>query len=54
MTNPSLKFNNEFKIQVENFLGDSFYIRTMKTIKHCLMKKNTSAMALIIIYGNIG
>ena len=54
MINPSLNFNNAFRTQVENFLGDYFSIRTMKTIKDCLMKKNTSVMALIIIYENNG
>ena len=31
--NPSLKFNNAFRTQVETFSGDYFSIRTMKTIK---------------------
>ena len=54
MINPSLKSNNESRIQVENFLGDYFSIREMKNIKNCLMKKNTSVMTLIMIYENIG
>ena len=54
MINPSLKSNNESRIQVENFLGDYFSIRAMKNIKNCLMKKNTSVMTLIMIYENIG
>ena len=41
MINPSLNLNNEFRTQVENVLGDYFSIRTMKTIKDCLMKRNT-------------
>ena len=32
MINPSLNFNNAFRTQVENFLGDYFSIRTMKNI----------------------
>ena len=33
-------------------LGLFFSNLTMKTIKHCLMKKNKSIMALIMIYEN--
>ena len=54
MINPWLKFNNAFRTQVENFLGGYFSIRTMKNIKDCLMKKNTSVIALIMIYENNG
>ena len=54
MINPSLQFNKIFKTQVEKCLGYYFSIRKMKTIKNCLMKKNTSVMALIMIYENIG
>ena len=54
MINPSPKFNNEFITQIEKFLGVSYSIRKMKTIKNCLMKKNTSVMALLIIYENNG
>ena len=54
MINNLLKFNNEFITQVEKCLGISFFIMKMKTIKNCLMKKNTSVMALIMIYENIG
>ena len=54
MIKPSLKFNNAFRIQVEKCLGYSFSIRTIKTIKNDLMKKNTSAMVLIMIYENNG
>ena len=54
MINPSLKFNNTFRTQVEKWLGDYFPIMTIKTIKMCLMKKNTSVMALIMIYENNG
>ena len=50
MINPSLQFNKILKIQVENFLGCSFSIRIMKTIKKNLMKNNTSVMAIIMIY----
>ena len=52
MINPSLKFNNEFITQVVKFLVVSFSISTMKTIKKIMMKKNTSVMALIMIYEN--
>ena len=52
MINTSLKFNNAFRTQVEKYLGVSFYIRTMKNIKNCLMKKNTSIMEIITIYEN--
>ena len=54
MINHSPKFNNAFLTQVEIFLGDYLYISTMKTIKNCIMKKNTSIIALIIIYENNG
>ena len=46
MINPSIKFNNAFRTQVENFMGVSFSISRMKIIKNYLMKKNTSIMAL--------
>ena len=52
--NPSLQFNNTFITQVEKFLGVSFSIGTMKTIKNIMMKKNTCVMALIMIYENNG
>ena len=54
MINPSLQFNKKTKTQVEKFLGYYFSIRIMKTIKNCLMKKNTSNMSLIMIYENNG
>ena len=54
MINPSPKFNNEFRTQVEKCLGVYFYIRKMKTIKNCLMKNNACVMALIMIYENNG
>ena len=54
MINYSLKFNNASRTQVEKYLGDSFSIRKMKTIKNCLMKKNTSVMKIITIYENNG
>ena len=50
MINPSLKFNNLFRTQVENCLSVYFSAKTMKTITYCLMKKNTCVMALIVIY----
>ena len=50
MINPSLKFYTAFRTEVETFLRGSFSVMTMKTIKTCLMKKNTSVMALIMIY----
>ena len=52
--NPSLKFNNAFRTQVENFLSVTFSAITIKTIKKNLMKNNTRVMALIIIYENNG
>ena len=54
MINPLLKFNIIFRTQVEKCLGCSFSIRKMKTIKKFLTKKNTSVMALIMIYENNG
>ena len=54
MINPSLNFNNTFRTQVEKFFSVSFYARTMKNIKNCLMKKNTYVMVLIIIYEKNG
>ena len=54
MINPSLKFNNVLITQVEKCLSVSFSTRTMKTIKDCLMKKNTCVMALIMFYENNG
>ena len=50
MVNTSLQLNKIFKTQVEKCLGYYFSIRTMKTIKYYLMKKNTSVIALIMIY----
>ena len=50
MINPSLKFNNIFRTQVEKCLSVSFSASKMKTIKYFLMTKNTCFMALIIIY----
>ena len=52
MINPSLKFNNAFRTQVETFLGVSFSIRRMKNIKYFPMKKNTCVMSIINIYEN--
>ena len=51
--NPSLHINKMFKIQVENCVGCSFSIKTMQSIKNCLMKKNTSIMAIIFIYETV-
>ena len=50
MIKPSLNFNNAFITQVGKCLGVYFSIRTMKTIKNCLMNNNTCVMALIMIY----
>ena len=52
--NPSLRLNNAFRTQIENLLGYSFSIRTMKNINNCLTKKNTYVMAPIMIYENNG
>ena len=52
--NPSLKFNNVFILQVEKCLSVSFSVRTMKTIKDCLMKNNAYVMVLIFFYENNG
>ena len=52
MIKPSLHFNKIFRTQVDKCLGCPFSVRTMKTIKTFLMKKNTSVMALILIYEN--
>ena len=51
---PSLKFNNVFIIQFEKCLIVSFSYRTMKTIKYCLMKKNTFVIKIITSYENNG
>ena len=50
MINPSLNFNKIFRTRVEKCLGCYFSNLTIKTIKNCLMKKNTSIMALVTIY----
>ena len=52
--NTSIDFNNEFRTQVETFLVDYCSMKTMKTIKSILMKKNKFVMALIMIYENNG
>ena len=54
MINPALHFNRVFISQVQKCLGCSFSIKTMKTIRYFLLNKNTSVMALIIIYENSG
>ena len=54
MINPSLHINKIFKTQVETLLGCFFSIKTMQTIKKNLMKKNTSFVALVIIYETVG
>ena len=48
--NPTIHINRVFIEQVKNILGFYFHINTIKTIKNCLMKKNTSVMALMMIY----
>ena len=52
--NPSLNFNNTFRTRVGKCLGCPFSVSKMKSIKNCMMKKNTSIMALIMIYENNG
>ena len=54
MINPYLHFNNVFKTKVKKCLGCYFSIETMKTLKNCLMRKNTFVMALIMIYETVG
>ena len=54
MINPSLKFNNVFRTQVEKCLSVLFSARKMKNIKDFLMKNNKCVMALIMIYENNG
>ena len=54
MINPSLKSNNAFRTKVEKCFSVYFSIRTMRTIKNCLMNNNTCVMALIMIYENNG
>ena len=54
MINPSLQFKKIFKTQVEKCLGLYFSIRTIKSIKNCLMNKNKFVMALIMIYEHNG
>ena len=54
MINPSIKFKNAFRTQVEKYLSVYFSTRTTKTIKDCLMKNNTCVMALIMINENDG
>ena len=54
MINPSLKFNNALKTQVEECLSVSFFSRIMKTIENNLMKNNTYFIILIMIYQNNG
>ena len=54
MINPYLNINRIFREQVQKFLGCSFSTKTMKAIRDCLLKKNTSVMALITINENSG
>ena len=54
MINFSLKFNNTIRIKVETFVCVYFSAGAMKTIKNCLMKKNTCVMSIIMIYENNG
>ena len=52
MINPSLHINRVFIEQVQKCLGCTFSIETKKTIRDCLLKKNTSIMTIIMIYEN--
>ena len=54
MINPSLNFNNVFRTQVEKCWSVSLSDSTIKTIKYCLINKNTCVMELIMIYENNG
>ena len=54
MINTSLHIDKMFKTQVEKGLGCYISIETMQSIKTCLMRKNTSVMALIMIYETFG
>ena len=54
MINPSLHINNVFRTKVQKCLGCYFSIETIKTIRDCLMKNNTSIMELIMIYETVG
>ena len=54
MINPYLHINRVFREQVQKYLGCYFYIKTIKTIRDCLLNKNTSVMALIMIYETVG
>ena len=49
-----LHINRIFREQVQKCLGFYFYIKTMKTIRYFLLNNNTSIMALITIYTNVG
>ena len=53
MINPSLHIKKMLKTQVEKCVGYSFSIKTMQTIKKIMMKKNTSIMAIILIYETV-
>ena len=46
--------NRIFREKVQKFLGYYFSIETMKTIRDFLLKKNTSILALIMIYETVG
>ena len=54
MINNFLYINRLFREQAQKCLGFSFYTKTMKNIRYCLLKKNISVMALIMIYENSG
>ena len=54
MINPSLHINKMFKTKVKKCLGCYFSTETTQTIKNCFMKKNTSVMALLLIYETVG
>ena len=53
MINPSLHINRVFREQVQKCPGWNFPMKTMKNIRDFLLKKNTSVMALIMIYEKV-
>ena len=53
MINNSLCINTILREQGQKCLGCSFYVKTMKTIRNCLWNKNTSVMALIMVYETV-
>ena len=50
MINPSIHMNSIFREKIQTCLGCYLSIKTMKTIRDCMLKKNTSVMAPIMIY----